>query len=159
MAIEIERKFKVISREYRKLSKPLFCKQGYLDTQNEHLVRVRIMGGKAYLTIKSENQGIGRLEFEYEIPIDDAHALLSKFCSTPLIEKNRYIFSLEGTIWEVDEFLSENLDLVVAEVELASENAVFFKPSWIGKEVSDDSKYYNFKLVEYPYTKWKKTEK
>ena len=159
MATEIERKFKVKSDEYKKIGKPLNCKQGYFDTQNEPLVRVRIMGEKAYLTLKGKNDGIRRLEFEYEIPVLDAEELLSNFCSTTLIEKNRYILSIEEKIWEVDEFLGENFGLVIAEVELLSENDNFNKPSWIGQEVSHDTKYYNYKLVEHPYSKWNEVEK
>jgi len=159
MATEIERKFKVRSDEYKKIGKPLNCKQGYFDTQNEPLVRVRIMGEKAYLTLKGKNDGIRRLEFEYEIPVLDAEELLSNFCSTTLIEKNRYILSIEEKIWEVDEFLGENFGLVIAEVELLSENDNFNKPSWIGQEVSHDTKYYNYKLVEHPYSKWNEVEK
>ena len=135
MATEIERKFKVISDEYKKIGEPLNCKQGYFNTQNEPLVRVRIMGGKAYLTLKGENQGIRRLEFEYEIPVTDAEGLLSNFCSNTLIEKNRYILTVKDTVWEVDEFLGENSGLVIAEVELLSENDNFSKPGWIGQEV------------------------
>ena len=161
MPTEIERKFKVISDKYKQFCKPLNCKQGYLDIQNEPFVRVRIMGEKAYLTLKGKNEGIRRLEFEYEIPVTDANELFSNFCSTMLIEKNRYILSIEETIWEVDEFLGENSGLVIAEVELSSEEANFSKPNWIGKEVSHDTKYYNYKLIEYPYSKWndKKNEK
>ena len=159
MATEIERKFKVRSDEYKEIGKPQNCKQGYLDTQNEPLVRVRIMGEKAYLTLKGENEGIRRLEFEYEIPVLDAEKLLSNFCSTTLIKKNRYILSIEEKIWEVDEFLGENFGLVIAEVELLSENDNFNKPSWIGQEVSHDTKYYNYKLVEHPYSKWNEVEK
>ena len=159
MATEIERKFKVISDEYKKIGAPLNCKQGYLDTQNEPLVRVRIMGKKAYLTLKGKNEGICRLEFEYEIPVPDAEELLSIFCSTSLIEKNRYILTIEKTVWEVDEFLGENFGLVIAEVELLSENDNFNKPSWIGQEVSHEVKYYNYKLVEHPYSKWNDVKK
>ena len=159
MATEIERKFKVISNEYKKIGKPLNCKQGYIETKNGALVRVRIIGKKSYLTLKGENEGIRRLEYEYEIPILDAEELLSNFCSTTLIEKNRYILSIEKTLWEVDEFLGENLGLVIAEVELLSENDNFSKPSWIGQEVSHDIKYYNYKLVKHPYSKWNEVEK
>jgi len=159
MATEIERKFKVISDEYKKIGKPLNCKQGYLNTQNEPLVRIRIMGEKAYLTLKGKNEGIRRLEFEYEIPVLDAEELLSNFCSTTLIEKNRYILTVKDTVWEVDEFLGENSGLVIAEVELLSENDNFSKPSWIGQEVSHETKYYNYKLVEHPYSKWNEVEK
>jgi len=157
--VEIERKFKVISNEYKALCKPLHCKQGYLDTQNEPMMRVRIMGEKAYLTLKGENEGIRRLEFEYEIPVIDANELLSNFCSTTLIEKNRYILSIRETIWEIDEFLGENSGLVIAEVELSSEDSNFYKPNWIGQEVSHDTKYYNYKLVEHPYSKWNEVKK
>ena len=159
MPTEIERKFKVTSDEYKQLCKPLNCKQGYLDIQDEPLVRVRIMGEKAYLTLKGKNEGIRRLEFEYEIPVTDANELFSNFCSTMLIEKNRYILSIEETIWEVDEFLGENSGLVIAEVELSSEDANFSKPSWIGQEVSHYRKYYNYKLIEFPYSKWNEVEK
>ena len=159
MATEIERKFKVTTHEYKQLSEPLYCKQGYLDTQNEPLVRVRIMGEKAFLTLKGKNNGISRLEFEYEIPLLDAKELLSNFCSTTLIEKNRYIITTENTIWEVDEFLGENLGLIVAEVELSSEDADFFKPRWVGEEVSNYTQYYNYNLVRHPYSKWKEVEK
>ena len=159
MPAEIERKFKVISDKYKQLSKPLNCKQGYLDTLEEFLVRVRIMGDKAYLTLKGKNEGIRRLEFEYEIPKTDANELFSNFCSTTPIEKNRYILSIEKTIWEVDEFLGENYGLVIAEIELPSENANFPTPNWIGQEVSNNPKYYNYNLVKYPYSKWNEVEK
>jgi len=159
MATEIERKYKVTTNEYKQLCKPLYCKQGYLDSQNEPLVRVRIMGEKAYLTLKGKNGGISRLEFEYEIPIEDANALLSNFCSSPLIEKNRFILTVENTTWEVDEFLGENLGLVVAEVELTSESADFYKPYWIGNEVSQHTRYYNYNLAKHPYSKWEDSEK
>jgi|TARA_B110000467_G_scaffold58485_1_gene53418 adenylate cyclase len=158
MATEIERKFKVTTDEYKQLAKPLYCKQGYFNTPNEPLVRVRIMGEKAYLTLKGKNKGISRLEFEYEIPVIDAQELLSNFCSTPFIEKNRFIISIEDTTWEVDEFLGDNLGLVIAEVEISSEDANFQKPSWVGPEVSDETKYYNYKLVNHPYSKWNETK-
>jgi len=154
MAIEIERKFKVISSEYKQLGKPLYCKQGYLNIPHEPFIRVRIMEGKAYLTLKGNNKGISRLEFEYEIPIRDANDLLSNFCSTPLIKKNRYTISIETTIWEIDEFLAENSGLVIAEVELSSEKTNFVKPDWIGQEISNDTKYYNYNLAQHPYSKW-----
>ena len=159
MGTEIERKFKVTSNEYKQLSAPLYCKQGYLNTQKDPIVRVRIMDGNAYLTLKGKNEGISRLEFDYQIPLTDGENLLSNFCSTTLIEKNRYIITIENTVWEVDEFLGENLGLVIAEVELLSDNIHFSKPKWIGIEVSHDPKYYNYKLVEYPYSKWSESDK
>ena len=158
MGIEIERKFLVTSDKYKSLAKPSYCIQGYFQHHTDPILRVRIMGGKGFLTIKGENSGITRTEYEYKIPIQDAKNLLEKFCSL-IIEKNRYILTIKDTIWEVDEFLGENSGLVIAEVELLSENDNFSKPNWIGKEVSHDIKYYNYKLVEYPYSKWNEVEK
>ena len=159
MATEIERKFKVLTDEYKDLAKPFNCKQGYIHIGDDPIVRIRIIGEKAYLTMKGKNKGISRLEFEYEIPISDADQLLTNFCMKPFIEKNRYIISLNETVWEVDEFLGENLGLTIAEVELLSEDSNFYKPNWIGEEVSNDTKYYNYKLVNHPYSKWNQTEK
>ena len=159
MGKEIERKFLVKDESYRSLAKPLFCTQGYLGFQIEPLVRVRIMGNSAFITLKGKSIGITRLEFEYEIPTDDAHALLASFCSNPKIEKKRFIFTIENTCWEVDEFLGDNKGLIVAEVELKSENEAFSKPRWLGKEVSEDPKYYNCNLVSTPYSEWTKEMK
>ena len=158
MAIEIERKFLVTSDEYKDLVKPLYCKQGYFNNHSEPIIRVRIMDKKAYLTLKGKNKGLERLEFEYDIPIEDAEELLSNFCSESIIEKKRYIIPYKNKIWEVDEFLGNNHGLIIAEVELLSENDVFIKPKWIGKEVSHKHKYSNYQLSNHPYSKWNKIE-
>lgn len=158
MPIEIEKKFLVESNEYKNLSLPLYCKQGYFNNHNQLITRIRIMGEKGYLTLKSNNKGIKRLEYEYEIPILDAEELLSNYCSDSIIEKNRYIIPYKDKIWEVDEFLGDNDGLTVAEIELLSQNESFLKPRWVGKEVSHNLKYSNYQLTNNPYKKWHKTD-
>jgi adenylate cyclase len=155
MATEIERKFLVSSDEYKKLALPIFYKQGYLSASPSCIVRVRIAGAKAYLTIKGKTKGLTRDEFEYEIPVQEATEMLSKMALTNIIEKNRYIIEYNGNTWEVDEFLGDNTGLVIAEIELQSEDAAFSKPAWVGKEVSDDGRYFNSSLSQNPYKDWK----
>jgi CYTH domain-containing protein len=116
-------------------------------------VRVRTIEDKAYLTIKGIAIGAARLEFEYEIPRQDADALLD-ICEKPLIEKNRYKIAHGGFVWEVDEFFGENQGLIVAEIELQSEDQYFPKPDWVGPEVTTDPRYFNANLIKNPYTKW-----
>ena len=152
MVIEIERKFLVLNDLYKTLSKPLHCIQGYISSAP--LTRVRIIADTAFITIKGINSGIRRSEYEYEISIDDAKNLLSEFCTEPIIEKNRYKIIINNTLWEVDEFLKDNLGLVVAEVELSHEDDLFDKPDWIGKEISEQERYFNHNLTKYPFTKW-----
>jgi len=98
--------------------------------------------------------GISRSEYEYEIPIKDAKELLADLCFRPLIEKRRFKIKSENHVWEIDEFYGENAGLVVAEIELASEEEQFAKPKWLGKEVSDDKRYYNICLVDHPFCDW-----
>ena len=156
MATEIERKFKVTSNDFKKLATPLYCIQGYVNGESNTIIRIRIINNKGYLTLKGKNAGISRLEFEYEIPLKDANLLLTNFCSNKLVEKNRFIISYKNTLWEVDEFLGSNLGLVIAEVELKSETQKISKPEWIGKEVSNQTKYYNSNLVNHPFISWSK---
>jgi len=151
MATEIERKFLVTTDAYKQLAEPTYYRQGYLCSDAKRVVRVRIAGEKAYLTIKGENKGLSRAEFEYEIPIEEAAEMLSKMALPSVIEKYRYVINYAGNDWEVDEFLGDNAGLVVAEIELDTEDAGFEKPSWIGKEVSDDNRYYNSNLSKHPY--------
>jgi adenylate cyclase len=117
-------------------------------------VRVRIAGEQGFLTIKGKTQGISRLEFEYEIPLADAHTLLTELCEKPLIEKYRYLLDYEGFTWEIDEFLGDNAGLIVAEIELKSENQAFVQPDWLGEEVSHDPRYLNANLIRNPYKNW-----
>lgn len=152
MAIEIERKFLVKGNAWR--SAPLtYFSQGYLNSDKARTVRVRIAGEQAFLTVKGLSQGASRTEFEYRIPMADAQQLLS-LCEQPLIEKHRYHIPYGGFVWEVDEFLGDNLGLIVAEIELPHEDTSFAKPEWIGEEVTGDSRYYNSSLVKVPFARW-----
>lgn len=152
MAIEIERKFLVVNDAWRSAPAVYFC-QGYLNRSKERTVRIRVAGEQGLLTIKGVSSGASRAEFEYEIPLADAKQMLS-LCDGPLIEKYRRKISHEGMLWEVDEFLGENLGLVVAEIELESESQTFAKPSWIGEEVTQDARYYNSNLSINPFSRW-----
>lgn len=152
MAKEIERKFLVKEGSWRN-EKGTQYRQGYLNSMKERVVRVRTMNDKGYLTIKGLTVGASRLEFEYEIPRQDADLLL-EICEKPLIEKTRIKVEEEGFVWEIDEFLGENLGLIVAEVELESENQDFPKPDWVLEEVTGDPRYFNSNLIKNPYKIW-----
>jgi adenylate cyclase len=156
MATEIERKFLVQEVPWRKGSGIPFI-QGYLNRDKERTVRVRIARDKAFLTIKGLTQGASRVEFEYEIPVSDAQQLL-KLSDGPIIQKNRYVIVHEGSTWEVDEFLGDNAGLVLAEIELKSEDQPFNRPPWLGAEVTHDRRYYNSSLASHPYRKWPQAE-
>jgi CYTH domain-containing protein len=153
MAAEIERKFLVQGTAWRQGT----CRrlsQWYLNRDKERTVRVRIDGDKAFLTIKSVTRGASRAEFEYEIPVTDAEQLL-KLSDGPILEKNRHVIVHDGFTWEVDEFLGDNAGLVVAEIELTSEDQAFSRPPWLGREVTHDSRYYNSNLAAHPYSEWR----
>lgn len=154
MGIEIERKFLLASDAWRGLGQPVLLRQGYLSSARERVVRVRIEGEQAMLTIKGANVGATRGEWEYPIPLADAAELLDGLCEQPLIEKVRHRIEYAGMVWEVDEFLGANAGLVVAEIELASEDQPFDKPDWIGAEVSGDARYYNANLIHHPFSQW-----
>jgi adenylate cyclase len=130
-------------------------RQGYLTSDPVRTVRVRIEGERAVITIKSKSTGATRGEWEYEIPVPDAAELLERLCEQPLVEKVRHRIGYKGHTWEVDEFQGENAGLVVAEIELGSEDEAFEKPDWIGQEVTGDPRYYNSSLIRLPYSKWK----
>jgi CYTH domain-containing protein len=154
MGIEIERKFLVHGDDWRN-AESIAYRQGYLNTSKQRTVRVRVAGDKAYLTIKGITQGATRQEFEYAIPIQDATTMLDDLCEKPLIEKRRYRVTHGGMNWEVDEFFGDNQGLVLAELELESEDQTFDKPAWLGKEVTSDPRYYNANLVQQPYATWR----
>jgi len=154
MTKEIERKFLVAGEAWRALAEGTRYRQGYLSTVKERTVRVRTIGDKGFLTIKGLSRGATRSEYEYEIPAADAEEMLDELCEKPIIEKNRYKIPLEGVTWEVDEFFGVNAGLIVAEVELQSEDQAFAKPEWIGEEVTDDPKYFNANLIARPYSTW-----
>lgn len=156
MAHEIERKFLVIGDDWRHLADPVLFRQGYLNSTMERTVRLRRAGDRAYLTVKGPNRGMTRAEFEYEIPVADCEAMLDALAEKPLIEKTRRRIPWRGHVWEVDEFFGENAGLIVAEIELASEDERFVKPPWIGEEVGADPRYYNANLIAHPYSQWKR---
>ncbi|TCS38590.1 adenylate cyclase [Paucimonas lemoignei] len=154
MGIEIERKFLVNGNAWKAAANSVLYRQGYLSTDKARTVRVRIAGDRAFMTIKGMGSGIARPEFEYEIPLEDAAAMLDDLCLKPLIEKHRYIVEYKGLRWEVDEFFGENRGLVVAEVELDSADQVVELPDWVGSEVTGDARYYNSSLIAHPFNQW-----
>ena len=153
MPLEIERKFLVVSDDYKINSKSVDIKQAYLSVGQNMAIRVRIEGIQASLNIKSKKTERTNHEFEYIIPLDEAQFLI-KMSPYHIIEKTRYIVEYEGKIWEVDEFHSSNKGLTVAEIELDEENELFTKPSWLGKEVTADYKYLNSNLAKKPFSSW-----
>lgn len=154
MGVEIERKFLLKGEAWRALGDPVHYRQGYLNRSKERTVRVRMAGEKGYLTIKGISKGMTRMEYEYEIPQEDCHSLLNDVAEKPLIEKNRFRIGYKGLTWEIDEFFGENQGLILAEVELESEDQKIELPDWIGKEVTQDPRYYNSNLISHPYSKW-----
>ena len=154
MSVEIERKFLVLGSAWKALGQAVALRQGYLSSHPDRTVRVRIEGQQGTLTIKGRSQGATRGEWEYPIPLADAAALLDGLCERPLIEKTRTRIVHAGMVWEVDEFFGDNLGLVVAEIELDSEDQVFEKPEWVGEEVTRDARYFNSNLIRRPYTSW-----
>ena len=154
---EIERKFLVESTDFIKESTVNNrIVQGYLNSNPERTVRVRIKGNKGFLTIKGKGNenGTTRFEWEKEISLSEAEALL-QLCESGIIDKIRYEIPLGKHTFEVDVFSGENQGLIIAEVELSSENEVFEHPNWLGKEVTGDKKYYNSYLSENPFCSWK----
>ena len=154
MGIEIERKFLLKNDVWRDLAEGVYYRQGYLNSAMERTVRVRTINEKGFLTIKGVADGATRLEFEYEIPKDECNIMLDDLAEKPVIEKNRYKVDYKGLVWEIDEFFGENRGLIVAEVELESEDQKFEIPEWVGEEVTGDSRYFNSNLINHPYTKW-----
>ncbi|OIQ27746.1 MAG: adenylate cyclase [Bacteroidetes bacterium MedPE-SWsnd-G2] len=155
--IEIERKFLVNSLAFKAESHRNFrITQGFLNTHKERTVRVRVKGDKGYLTIKgvSSENGLSRFEWEKEIHINEAEALL-KMVEPGMISKCRFEVSYKGFLFEVDEFYEDNSGLIIAEVELTSETVEFQKPEWLGEEVTGDKRYYNSQLSLNPYKNWK----
>jgi len=151
MGIEIERKFLVKDDSWKAMTgEGQTCRQGYLYSGEGKTVRVRIMGKQAFLTIKGPTNGITRSEFEYEIPVADAEAMLP-LCGN-LVEKTRYIIDHDSLQWELDVFAGANDGLVMAEIELDSEDQSIALPEWAGEEVSGDPRYYNAYLAEHPFS-------
>jgi adenylate cyclase len=156
VAIEIERKFLLRDPSWRdQVQRRTLLRQGYLANTSRCSVRVRLAGDQGWLSVKAMTPGIARAEYEVAVSAADASAMLEQLCEGPLIEKWRHLVFYENHCWEIDEFLGENEGLVVAEIELASENAEFARPAWLGAEVTADVRYYNFKLAAEPYRHWR----
>ncbi|MDO9104659.1 MAG: CYTH domain-containing protein [Methylovulum sp.] len=155
MAIEIEHKFLLASEEWRQhVSHSVKYRQGYLSSAATCSIRVRTSDKQAWLNIKSATIGTHRHEYEYEIPLVDAHEMLSNLCNKPLIEKTRHFVFDDGNVWEIDEFAGVNQGLCVAEIELPEIGKDFSKPPWLGAEVTSDLRYYNNNLAIHPYSEW-----
>lgn len=160
MAEEIERKFLVVNDDWRQqVEHSIDMAQGYLGSGPLCSIRVRLSGDKANLNIKSATLGISRQEYDYPIPADDAHEILSTLASGALIEKTRHIVHVGSHQWEIDEFAGDNAGLIVAEVELSHADETFEKPGWAGDDVSDDPRYYNVCLVDNPYSQWQESRR
>jgi adenylate cyclase len=155
MAIEIEHKFLLANNNWREeVTKKVDYKQGYLSSQPTSSIRVRVSDNQAWLNIKSATIGTHRSEYEYEIPFSDANEILTNLCSQPLIEKTRHLIFRDGYTWEIDEFHGVNQGLIVAEIELTKIGESFTKPLWVGREVTEDLRYYNNNLAKNPFSTW-----
>ena len=156
MAREIERKFLVAGDFKQGASESFRLVQGYISTDPDRTVRVRIKGDQGFVTIKgrSSADGLSRYEWEKEIPVEEARELMN-LCGPGVIDKTRHLVPFEGHVFEVDEFYASNQGLVLAEIELADEKETFRKPSWLGEEVTGDIRYYNSMLMKCPFNQWK----
>ena len=154
MPLEIERKFLVDTRKWNPTAEGTRLVQAYLSIDPNPTVRIRIAGEKAFVTIKGRSETISRPEFEYEIPVKEAQEMMMLAISNP-VEKIRYEIMHENFRWEVDVFSGKNEGLVIAELELESENQTFPRPDWLLTEVSGDRRYYNSYLSEHPFQEWK----
>ena len=154
MGKEIERKYLIKDDTWRKDASGTTYRQGYLSTVKERTVRVRTIDDKGFLTIKGITIGATRREYEYEIPMVDANEMLDELCEKPIIEKTRFKISHAGLTWEIDEFAGVNQGLIVAEVELESEDQNIDFPPWVGEEVSGDPRYFNSNLIANPFVNW-----
>lgn len=155
MSTEIERKFLLKNDSWKsEADAGKEYSQGYIVGSDQASVRVRIEGEQAFINIKSATIGITRLEYEYEVPLNEAYEMLDSLCEKPLISKTRYLVKVQSHTWEIDVFKGDNAGLVVAEIELSDVNESFIKPSWIGEEVSDDARYYNVCLIKHPFKDW-----
>ncbi len=155
MAYEIERKFLLSSDRWRRqVDQTLSIKQAYFCNTDKASLRVRIANERAFISSKTMTQAIRRHEFEYEIPLNDAEFMLRYMCMGSPIIKFRHLVRHGSHVWEIDEFQGDNDGLIVAEIELAHEDETFDRPSWLGREVSRDSRYFNMSLVETPWKNW-----
>ncbi|MFQ5645122.1 MAG: CYTH domain-containing protein [Thiogranum sp.] len=155
MAIEIERKFLLRDDSWRRQADAgVHYSQGYLSSDPQRCIRVRLAGDRAWLNIKKATSTLRRLEYDYPIPAADAAELLDELCAGERVDKTRYQVQHAGHLWEVDVFEGANAGLMVAEIELEDEREDFARPPWLGEEVSHDPRYYNMNLAKTPYTQW-----
>lgn len=155
MPVEIERKFLVAGDEWRaQVTRSELFRQGYLATTASCSIRVRVGGTSAWISVKGRVTGMRRAEYEYEIPLAEANEILDTMCDEGRVEKYRHWVESGGREWEIDEFLGANAGLVVAELEIESERAEFARPAWLGREVTDDLRYYNASLAQLPWSSW-----
>jgi len=156
MATEIEHKFLLKNDHWKKLvSHSSKYKQGYLISDQQRSIRIRITNNQAWLNIKSATIGICRQEYEYEIPLQDGIEILNTLCEKPYIEKTRHFVPVSQHIWEIDVFEGDNAGLIVAEIELSESHETFHIPDWVDRDVSMDLRYYNNNLCKNPYKYWK----
>ena len=153
MPLEIERKFLVVSEDYKKNSKSVDIKQAYLASDDNIAIRVRIEGLHASINIKSKISDRVNHEFEYVIPMDESQALI-RMSPYPIIKKTRHVVQYKGKTWEVDEFHADNNGLTVAEIELDDDNEYFENPPWLGAEITADYRYLNSNLAQQPFKSW-----
>ena len=160
MPIEIERKFLIKNNSWlEQVSHSSRIRQGYFahpDSNNaaKASLRVRIEDQKANINIKSATLGMRRMEYEYPVPVNEATEMLDQLCETPQIDKTRHQIKTGQHVWEIDVFYGDNEGLIVAEIELTTENEVFEIPDWLGDEVTDNIRYYNVNLLKHPYKNW-----
>lgn len=154
MAIEIERKFLILPDKLPRLENGTRIEQGYIPTENGTTVRVRLADELAFLCIKSPASSFSRNEYEFAIPQTEATEMLTKVCHSQRVEKYRHRITHNGMLWELDVFLGSNQGLVVAEVELQSEDQTVDLPEWIGEEVTKDGRYSNYALAMNPWCNW-----
>lgn len=156
MSVEIERRFLLKNDGWRRIaSAPQTLQQGYLSVEKERTIRVRIIDDQAWLTLKGYISDVSRSEFEYEIPLAHAQTMMATMCPFKM-EKRRYRVEFEGFLYEIDEYFGDNAPLIVAEIELPSEDATFTRPDWLGEEITSDGKFTNAYLSKHPYATWER---
>jgi len=155
MGIEIERKFLVDHEKWSQVNKPAgtHYRQGYILADSGRTVRIRISDKSAFLNLKSKSTNMSRHEYEYEIPLEEGQEILDNLALNGT-EKVRYRVDFSGKVWEVDVFLGDNAGLIIAEIELESEDERFEKPEWVTTEVTDDGRYTNAALAKFPFKEW-----
>jgi len=154
MALEIERRFLLQDPSVVHGLEGIFIRQAFLELKKEGVLRVRVAGDRASLTLKILRTAVTRIEYEYEIPLKDGEALFH-LCDRPPLEKDRYRLRFGDRLWEIDVFRGENKGLVIAEIEIEREDAVFPMPSWAGQEITGDFRYLNNHLYRHPYRSWR----